>query len=65
MSSVESGIDNFLYFPFGFSVYDFRWGSFIVGSVRLGISVLRQEVYVKDRVNFHGCGKYQLIGDRR
>ena len=57
MSSVESGIDDLFHFPFGFSFHDFRWGLFVIGSMRFRFLVLRQEIYVKDRVDVHRWGE--------
>ena len=63
MSSVESGIDDLLHFPLGFSFYNFWWGLFVVWSVCVGFPVSRQEVYVEDRVDTHRRRERQPVRD--
>ena len=50
---MEARLDNLLDFPFGFAIDNVRWGSFIIWTVSLGLSVASQEVDMEDGVDLH------------
>ena len=54
MFPVEARLYNLLHFPFWFAVDNVRWGSFVIRTVGLGLSVTSQKVDVEDWVNLHG-----------
>ena len=55
-SAMEAGLDNLLHFPFWFTVDNVRWGSFVIRTMGLGLSVMSQKVNVEDWVDLHGWG---------
>jgi hypothetical protein len=50
---MEARFDNLLHFPFGFTIDNVRWGSLIIWTVSLSLSIPGQEVDVEDRVDPH------------
>jgi hypothetical protein len=50
---MEARFDNLLDFPFGFTIDNVRWWSFVIRSVSLGFSITGQEVDMEDRMNLH------------
>ena len=61
---MEARLDNLLYFPFRFAIDNIRWGSFVVWTVGLGLSISGQKVDVENGVDLHRWGKGQAIGHR-
>ena len=51
--SMEAGFDDFLHFPFWFTIDNVRWRSFVIWTVGFGLTVVGQEVDVEDRVDLH------------
>ena len=50
---MEARFNNLLDFPFGFTIDNIRWGSLVIGTVGLGLSIMGQEVDMEDRVDLH------------
>ena len=61
---MEAGLDNLLDFPFWFTVNNVRWGSFVIRTVSLGLTISSQKVDMEDEVNFHGRREGQAVGHR-
>ena len=52
-SSVEARFEDLLNFPFGLSINNIRWQSFVIWSVGFCLAVLCQKVYMENGVNLH------------
>ena len=50
---MEARLDNLLHFPFWFTIDNVRWGSFVIWTVGLGLSISRQKVDMEDGVDLH------------